>query len=195
MLIGKIARSSSHIDYVCQIYQAGDVADPPPPEAYAFGTFVRITLDEERAIVGLIYDTILMNPDFGALGPRLSPIEELAIFSPDYLNEKATLAGIVAVGTRNADGLLVHGVPLQTARIDAPVKSMGDEAVAAFHSDGSGGVRIGYAPLLIAHASPLARYLLLNIIERLEALYPQAGAQLQVLKANVAWRTTVEPLG
>ena len=37
----------------------------------------------------MIYNTILMNPEFGSLGPRLSPKSELEIFSPDYLNEKA----------------------------------------------------------------------------------------------------------
>ncbi len=195
MLIGKIARSSSHIDYVCQVYQAGDVADPPQPRDHPFGTFVRVAAGGPQAIVGLIYDTILMNPDFGSLGPRLSPAQDLAVFSPDYLNEKVTLAGIVAIGTWDGSGPASHGVPPQAAQIDALVESMGDADVTAFHADGRGGVRIGYAPLLISHGSPLARHLLLNTIERLQALCPAAGPQLQVLKASVAWRTAVEPLG
>lgn len=195
MRIGKIARSSSHIDYVCQVYQPGEVAEAPQPADHAFGTFVRIVTGSPVAIAGLIYNTILMNPDFGSLGPRLSPAQDLAIFSPDYLNEKATLVGIVAIGTVGADGLVHQGVPPLTALIDAPVESMSPEEVCAFHADGAGSVRLGYAPVLIAHGSPLASYLLLNIIDRLQDLCPQASPQLEVLKASVAWRAAVEPLG
>lgn len=196
MRIGKIARSSSHIDYVCQVHQPGEVAEAPQPADHAFGTFVRIAAGPEQGIVGLIYNTMLVNPDFGALGPRLSSAQDLAVFSPDYLNEKVTLVGIVAIGTW-VDGHAVHGVPPQTALIDAAVESLSADEVRAFHTDpqAPGGVRIGYAPLLIAHGSPLARHLLLNILERLEALCPQACPQLRVLKANVAWRAAVEPLG
>ena len=195
MRIGKIARSSNHIDYVCQVYQAGEVAEAPQPADHPFGAFVRLATGPREAIVGLIYNTELVNPEFGSLGPRLSPAQDLAVFSPDYLNEKMTLVGIVAIGTWGADGQARHGVPLQTALIDTPVESMADAEVLAFHADGRGGVRIGYVPLLIAHGSPLARHLLLNVIERLEALCPQARPQLEVLKVSVAWRAAVEPLG
>ncbi len=212
MRIGKIARSSSHIDYVCQVHQAGEVAEAPQPADYAFGTFVRVVAGPGQAIIGLIYNTVLVNPDFGALGPRLSNTQDLAVFSPDYLNEKVTLVGIVAIGAWGPDGLVLHGVPPQTAQIDAVVESLSDEEVRAFHADarvpgtsrsaGSswggpalGGVRIGYAPVLIAHGSPLARHLLLNILERLETLCPEACQPLRVLKGNVAWRAAVEPLG
>lgn len=194
MRIGKIARSSSHIDYVCQVHQPGEVAQAPGPSDHAFGTFVRLATGPEQAIVGLIYDTVLLNPEFGALGPRLSPVQDLAIFTPDYLNERVTLVGIVAIGTVGPERVATHGVPPETAPIDAPVERMADEEVRAFHADGAGGVRLGYAPLLIAHGSPLARHLLLIVIDRLEGLFPQALPHLQVLKANLAWRAAVEPL-
>lgn len=195
MRIGKIARSSSHIDYVCQVYQPGEVSSVPLPADHAFGTFVRVAAGPGEAIVGLIYNTELLNPEFGSLGPRLSPAQDLAVFSPDYLAEKVTLVGILAIGTVDDGGRVYHGVPPYTAQIDALVERMGDEEVLAFHADGTGGVRLGYAPLLIAHGSPLARHLLLNIIERLETLCPQAGPALRVLKASVAWRAAVDPLG
>ena len=195
MLIGKIVRSSSHVDYVCQVYQAGEVAEPPQPGDHAFGTFVRIGPGATQAIIGLVYNTVLMNPDFGTLGPRLSPVPDLEVFSPDYLNEKVTLVGIIAIGTWGGTGLASHGVPPESAQIDALVERLGDEEVAAFHAGAQGNPRVGYAPLLVAHGSPLVRHLLLNVVECLEGLYPQAHAQLQVLKVNVAWRATVEPLG
>src|SRR5688500_5582245 len=96
--IGKIVGSRSHVDYVCQVYGPGESAEPPPPSAYAFGAFVRIELADAHWLAGVVYDTQLVNPAFGTLGPRLSPREDLAVFSPDYLNECATLVGVLAIG-------------------------------------------------------------------------------------------------
>ena len=75
--IGKIVKSNSHIDYVCQVFGQGETLHPPAPSAYGFGSFVAVELETPgasgRALVGLVYNTLLMNPEFGALGPRLSP--------------------------------------------------------------------------------------------------------------------------
>ena len=91
MPIGKLIKSDAHTDYVCQVYGPGEVETPLTRGDYAFGTFVRIALSDDRCPVGLIYDAVPFNPDFGRLGPRLSPEPELTVFSPDYLNEKAIL--------------------------------------------------------------------------------------------------------
>ncbi len=81
MVIGKIVKSYSHINYVCQIYGPLEVEMPPHPADYAFGRFVRVAvrarlLDESCVrqdtnlsrqdepccyTVGVIYDTILLN--------------------------------------------------------------------------------------------------------------------------------------
>src|SRR6266705_1291286 len=42
VLIGKIVKSYSHINYVCQIYGPFEVEVPPNPSDYAFGQFVRV---------------------------------------------------------------------------------------------------------------------------------------------------------
>ena len=194
--LGKLIKSNAHTDYVCQIYGPGEVETPPTPADYAFGTFVRIPLDVEHGyLIGVIYDTILLNPDFGNLGPRLSPAPDLAVFSPDYLAEKVTLVGITAVGTLSAKGVPTHGVPPLAAQIDTQVERMDEAAVCAFHQTSAGGVRLGYVPLLLALESPLARHLLLNIIEHVQVLLPEHTAQLTVLRAELAWQTTITPLG
>src|SRR5205807_4401333 len=92
MYIGKIVKSDSHINYVCQIYGPREVEVEPDPSDYAFGRFVRVAVrsgpsDDPNTqldlalgksqepityAVGVIYDTILLNPAFGSLGPRLS---------------------------------------------------------------------------------------------------------------------------
>src|SRR2546423_15053484 len=87
MFIGKIVKSDSHINYVCQIYGPREVEVQPAPADYAFGRFVRVAVrsgqveDPDMALdralgirndpityaVGVIYDTILVNPAFGSL--------------------------------------------------------------------------------------------------------------------------------
>ena len=199
MPIGKLVKSNTHIDYVCQVYGPGEVETPPVPADYAFGTFVRIPLEGATGdLIGVIYDTVLLNPDFGNLGPRLSPAPDLAVFSPDYLAEKVALVGVTAIGTLGPDGAATHGVPSLSAQIDALVERMDDETIRTFHHPAGGnpaGVHLGYAPLLLALGSPLARHLLLRVVDRLIALFPGQVAHLSVLRGELAWQTVIGPVG
>jgi hypothetical protein len=197
-VIGKLVRSNSHTDYICQIYGPGETEATPLPVEHAFDTFVRIAVAEAAGhLVGIIYDTVLLNPEFGNLGPRLSPIPDLAVFSPDYLAEKVALVGITAIGMLAPDGTATHGVPPLAAQIDTLVERMDDEAIRRFHrpADGSQVVRIGYAPLLLSLGSPLARHLLLNVVDRLIALFPEQAAHLSVLRGELTWQTVIGPVG
>jgi hypothetical protein len=196
--LGKVARSNSHTDYICQVHGHGEVSSPPSPIVYAFGTFVRIPLGGAAGdMIGIIYDTVLLNPEFGNLGPRLSPSPDLAIFSPDYLAEKVTLVGITAIGTMSPDGAPVHGIPPLAAQIDALVERMDEEAIQRFHcpADGSEVVRIGYAPLLLGLGSPLARHLLLKVVDQLTTLFPEQSTRLSVLQSELAWQAIIDPVG
>jgi len=170
------------------------VETPPAREGYAFGTFVRAELGDDHWLVGIIYDTMLFNPDFGRLGPRLSPEPELAVFSPDYLNEKATLVGIAAVGMMDAACNVVQGVPPLAANTDALVEQMTDDQVRAFHQ-GNPTPQVAYAPLLLAQGSPLVLPLLRAVIARLMALFPDQADLLTVLQDDLAWKAQVGPLG
>ena len=88
MQIAKIVKSNSHIDYVGRVIDELDAANPPKAEDYGFATFVSIYLENNSEIIGVIYNSMLMNPDYANYGPRLSPKPELGTFSPDYLNEQ-----------------------------------------------------------------------------------------------------------
>lgn len=196
--IGKIVRSNAHADYVCQIYGLAEVETLPIPVDHKFGTFVRIPLNTGQGhLVGIVYDTILLNPEFGNLGPRLSPAPDLAVFSPDYLAEKVTLIGITAIGTLTPDGSVTHGVPPLSAQMDAVVECMDDATICQFHRplDGGQGVQVGYAPLLLSLGSPLARHLLLNVVDRLTILFPDQAAHLSVLRGELTWQTVIGPVG
>lgn len=194
--IGKIVKSNSHVDYVCQVYGPGEVASAPPPTAYTFGTFVSIALENDAGrLIGVIYNTLLMNPDFGSLGPRLSPRSDVEIFSPDYLAETATLVGIFALGAVDAAGRVQQGVPALAATVNCPVTRLSDAALVDFHAGSNGRLNLRYAPLILAQNNPLAPPLLIAVIDQLAALFPASCAQLTVMRNNLAWKSIVQPAG
>src|SRR6202048_4096721 len=163
MFIGKIVKSDSHINYVCQIYGPREVEVEPSPADYAFGRFVRVAVRStitdapdtrivERALgksqepvtyaVGVIYDTILLNPAFGSLGPRLSNETQVELFSPDYISEKAVLIYVMVLGMLEQRMVpasqpemlsVMHGVPLLSLELGSEIETMTDEEVRAFH--------------------------------------------------------------
>jgi hypothetical protein len=194
MQLGKIVRSNSHIDYVCQIFNPNDIPTPPINEDYAFGTFVKIHLSSKKHLVGVIYDTVLFNPEFGRIGPRLSPESDLAVFTPDYLNEKVILTGILTVGMLDADNNIFQGVPRLSANTDAIVEKMTDNEIKQFHS-GNPTLRLDYISLLLNHASPLTAQLLQKIINNLIDLFPDQNHLLSVLQNDLAWKVQIAPLG
>jgi hypothetical protein len=233
MFIGKIVKSDSHINYVCQIYGPREVEVEPSPADYAFGRFVRVavrsgmaddpdtTLDFALGIsqepvtyaVGVIYDTILLNPAFGSLGPRLSNETQVELFSPDYISEKAVLTYVMVLGmmelrTPASDSSIVlstmHGVPLLSLELGSEIETMTDEEVRAFHffSDSSAEpgsqapyLHMGYLPHIIAQRNSLLPMVTLRIIDQLERLFPQNLSLLSIVKRNFAWRLKVETTG
>ena len=194
MIIGKIVSSSSHIRYLCQVHGSGEAERLPAPADYGFGTFVGIPQSSGGYLVGIIHDTMLANPEFGSLGPRLSSQEELAVFSPDYLVEKVTLVSIIVLGAMDAGGATTQGVPLLAAQIDAPVRCLTRDETKDFHGS-VGGPSLSYLPLLTATADPLMLHLSQEVISRVTALYPDESPRLNILRSNLAWRSRVEPAG
>ena len=257
--LGKIVKSDSHVRYSCQVYGAGEVPAPPRPEDFAFGRFVRVPLragplgtagvdvaalapvgapsadslaplgETGTWAIGVIYDTILVNPAFGTLGPRLSNDEQVQLFSPDYLSERAVLISILLLGTmalgaggngqpgqngqngqngqaraRATGGYAArHGVPPVAPDLGAVVATLPEAEVRAFHffaDDGFPGgsqpyLHMGYLPHIIAQDHPLLPMAVLQIIERLERLFPANAALLSIMRRNFAWRLKVRTAG
>ena len=156
MYIGKIVSSSSHVAYVCQITNRSEAAEVPKPQDYGFGTFVAVERSDGSHLVGVISDTTLLNPEFGNLGPRLSPRADLSVFSPDLIEECSTLVAVTILGSVTADAVPIQGVPPIAAEIGAPVRRLETHEVVAFHANASG-VGLGYVSLLSSLASPLAQ--------------------------------------
>src|SRR5712691_5577162 len=221
MYIGKIVKSDSHINYVCQIYGPREVEVEPSPADYAFGRFVRVAvrsgLNDDPAklafgmsqepisyAVGVIYDTILLNPAFGSLGPRLSNETQVELFSPDYISEKAVLIYVMVLGmvqqrtiARGKAEILstMHGVPLLSLELGSEIETMTDEEVRAFHffmnpdnPEKGTYLHMGYIPHIIAQRNSLLPMVTLRIIDQLELLFPENLSVLSIVKRNFAWK-------
>jgi len=199
IIIGKVVKSNAHIDYICQVFNPGETDLLPEPTDYTFGTFVAIELENAQGradqLIGVIYNTLLHNPDFGNLGPRLSPRAEIEIFTPDYLSETATLVGIMTLGWRDAEGRYHQGVPALSATVNNFVQRLDEPELQAFHSDENGQPALRYAQILMGQNNPLAPQLLMTIIDRLQTLFPASRRQLVVMRNNLAWKSIVQPAG
>ena len=196
--LGKIVKADSHIHYVCQVYGQHEVKPDrvPQPEHYALGNFVRVHMGEGQGkIIGVVYDTMLLNPDFGNLGPRLSPERELKVFSPDYLNERAVLVRIVAVGYIDVQGGIHQGVPRLAPSADSEVEELTSKRILAFHQTASG-LNLAYLPVLLRQDASLVQDMVGIMLDRLAVLLPpESQVELDVLRDDLHWRTQIRPLG
>lgn len=231
MVIGKIVKSSSHINYSCQISGPLEVEVLPDPADYAFGRFVRVAVrsrlsnvlcigqdadphskDEPYCyMVGVIYDSMLLNPSFGFIGPRLSTETQVELFSPDYLSEQAVLVHVIMLGMMEHHGSsrsplklhIVHGIPSFPLALNSSVEAMTDEDVHRFHLFDDQGhsekqhayLHLGYLPHLLAQQNSLMPLVILRIIDQLEQLFPHHLTLLSILKRNFAWRLKVQTTG
>jgi hypothetical protein len=233
MKIGKIVKSESHINYICHIYGRHEAEIEPTPADFAFGRFVRIAVRSEHVnanddfgemsvfghseepvtyAVGVIYDTILFNPTYGSLGPRLSNEAQVELFSPDFIAEKAIMISIMVLGmieqretALGATEVLstMHGVPLLSLELESVVETMTDEEVRSFHFFGDPEradhaapyLHMGYLPHIITQRNSLLPMVSLRIIDQLERLFPQNLSLLSIVKRNFAWRLKVETTG
>lgn len=190
MKIAQIVSSNSHIDYVARVVDALDTDSPPKAEDYCFGQFVSLK-GEADDVIGVIYDSRLVNPEYGSFGPRLSPRPALGNFSPDYIDEQGILIGILLLGTIDSSGKAMHGVPRQIVPAGNDVTRVEAEDVKRFHSGGDGRVHLHYYSQVVANARQFAIPLLDSIIDQLSANCSEAEVQrLQVLKRSLSWQGT-----
>ena len=191
MKIAKIVSSNSHIDYVGRVIDSLDVDEPPTAEDYGFAQFVRLPTEQED-VVGVIYNSMLVNPEYANFGPRLSPKPELGNFSPDYLNEQGFLIGILLLGTKGANDAILHGVPRRVVPAGQDVYKIDAGAVRKFHADENECLQIHYYSQIVAHAGLFAVPLLESIIEQLSLDCSESDKQrLGVLKQTLAWQRTM----
>lgn len=191
MKIAKIVKSNSHVDYVGRVIDTLDAAAPPTAEDYGFAQFVSLPLGAELDVVGVIFDTELLNPDYGQLGPRLSPPVELSVLSPDVLHEQGVLLRLLLVGWRER-GTPQQGVPRRVLPVGQEVHALPAEEMRAFHQDSAGRVQLHYYSQVVAHTGAFAVPLIEAIIAQLEpACSVEERQRLCVLKKSLIWQRTL----
>jgi len=193
--IGSIIGSNSHVDYVGEVYTETMREDPPEPTEFEFGQFVYILKQvqgQERAFIGIIYDTQLVDPDQGRSGPRLAQPDEQNIFQPSYVDEKQVLTGIALLGHAKVDdGELVepeHSIPRWTLEVDDVVQKLSEEDIIGFH-EVEGEVRLEYYQRIVDVAGGFAEDILSQVLTQLKEERPGEANALDVIQKNLEWQT------
>jgi hypothetical protein len=194
MLIAKITKSNSHVDYFARVLDSLETSINLSPGDFQFGQFVKIKVGDEE-VIGVIYNSQLINPEYGNFGPRLStPAKLNAVFSPDYLNEQGILISILLLGWKSGDESR-QDTPRVVLQINSHVETMSDDEVRAFHyggRDGGGSLQAHYYSHVMTHAGLFAFQLLSAIADQLERLVDDRDrARLDVLRKTLSWRQTI----
>ena len=190
MKIAKIVSSNSHIDYVARVIDELDVNLPPKAGDFGFAQWVSIQMDD-GSVVGVVYDSKLVNPEYANYGPRLSPKPSLANFTPDYLNEQGILLGILLLGSFDKNGDVRHEIPRRVVPAGQDVHKIDETVVKKFHTDLDGSVRLHYYSQVIAHAGLFAVPLMEAIITQVSVdLLEPERQRLAVLMQNLEWQRT-----
>ncbi len=194
MKIASIVKSNSHVDYVGRIVDSLDTIAPPKTSDYGFAQFVGLSVGQLE-IVGVIYNTLLANPEYGNLGPRLSPPADLSVLSPDYLNEQGVLVGILLLGWEGEEGIGHHGVPREVVPVGCAVHALSSAEMLKFHRAADEALQLHYYSQVMTHAGAFAVSLLEAIIDQLNPhCAPQEKQRLCVLKKSLAWQRTMGAL-
>lgn len=191
MNIARIVSSNSHIDYVARIDDASESGDAlPRPNDYCFGQFVSLKGDEEE-VIGVIYDSRLINPEYGSFAPRSGARGELARHEADFTREQGILVGILLLGTIGESGEAFHGVPPRIVRVGQLVSTIDTARVNQFHTDADGRIQLHYYPQVVANARQFAIPLLGSIIDLLcKSASDIEKQRLLVLKQSLQWQGT-----
>lgn len=200
--IGCIVNSNSHMDYTVEIFKEHDRERPPRSEECGFGqpVFIRKTIDgTEFVIMAVIYDTRLVDPDQGRSGPRLAQTDQHQ-FTPGYVEEKTTLAGVALLGTAEvtSDGSIAnpdHTMPEWTLEVDDQVLHCPPEMTAAFHTVSEDNLQLAYIDRLLNVAGPLGAEVTLGLVDRLRVAIQGDGVNhrvLDVIERNVKWQARTD---
>ena len=190
MKIARTVSSNSHIDYVARILDRDeDDLEAPDPSNYGFGQFVSLEGDGE-SVIGVIYDSRLVNPEYGSFAPRSGPRAELARQNADHVREQGILIGILLLGTIDASGRKFQGVPPRIVPVGRDVKTLDTEAVVEFHTE-DGNLHLHYYPQVVSNARQFAIPLLGSIIDHLMKHASEGDQQrLRVLRQSLQWQGT-----
>jgi hypothetical protein len=190
--LGKVVKSNSHCDYIVQLDDAMDVPNPPLPDDYGFGSFVKLETVERHWAVGLVYNSQLFNPAYLNTGPRLAS-EPDPFFTPDLIRETRTLLWTVLIGTfeeQSSYGL--QGIPTIVVPANTPVYCLSESEIYAFHQNAEGQAQFCYYPHLMHTTGRFASELLEQVLNQVIPLFENHDRRaLEVLRKELSWKHTL----
>ncbi len=202
-VLGKVVKSNSHCDYVVQLDDDMSTSSPPQPGEFGFGSFVKLANGDRPPIIGIIYNSQLVNPTFLNNGPRLSS-EPDPVFAPDLIHETRTLLGVVLIGTLEQTSQQsskqpygVQSIPRDVVPVNAAVSCMSDAEIHRFHLDESGKPQFRYYSLLLRYGGSFAAHLTEQVLQELidfQVFQPQDQRALEMLCRELTWRNTMGTL-
>ncbi|WP_448560855.1 hypothetical protein [Trichothermofontia sp.] len=197
MRLGKVVKSNSHCDYLVEVDDSFGVADPPQPEDYGFGSFVKFEdLAGRHWAVGIVYNSQLFNPLFLNMGPRLSS-EPDPLFTPDLIQETRTLLGVVLIGalvTQAPQPYGQQGIPRVVVPVNTPVFRMTAAEIHQFHRNQDQQPQFCYYSLLLRYGGSFAYHLTQQVLNDLADRQFFQGVEqraLEILCKELAWRNTM----
>lgn len=201
LTLGTVVQSRSQMDYIVEIYRERERETPPEKQDYEFGQPVYSTATvrgDEYAVIGVVYDSRLVDPDQGRDGPRLSnPDQEM--FVPGYVDEKQTLLGVAFLGyarltpSNSTEGQNFAEVRQEMPRwaldIDDSVSKLSNEGFRQFHFPDDT-LRVQYYDRLVATADRFGAEVTLSLLDRLRDETPADENMLDVIEQKVRWETS-----
>jgi hypothetical protein len=193
MKIARVVKSNSHVDYVGRVLDRLDSAEPPAPEHYRFGQFVAIPFEDEQ-VVGIIYNSQIINPEYDRLGPRLSSSADMnAVFSPDLVNEQGVLIGLLLLGWIDTEAVAHQRLQRAVVPVNSEIHTMSDQQVALFHTGRGERVSLAYYSQVMTHARQFAPQLLLVVLDQLENLFgDRSRSEISVLRRTLNWQLVMQ---
>jgi hypothetical protein len=181
-----------------------DVIDPPRPDDYGFGCFVKFARNDRPPsvtqphpyTVGIIYNSQLFNPLFLNTGPRLSS-EPDPLFTPDLISETRTLLGVVLIGELQFQNTLaygIQGIPKTVVPVNTPVFRMTDQEIYRFHLNLDQKPQFRYHSLLLRYGGSFASHLTEQVLQEVVNLSLFENAEqraLEILCREMTWRNTM----
>jgi len=193
--IGKIIKGESQILYWVQVNAPSESAPEPSPEDCAFGSFVRIPVMKrdpsgqrilDRELIGVIFDTMLIDRDMLRQGPRLTqdPSQVDTLF-PIFFVERIKVVRVLLIG-QIYHAKNIHRFATTTMGLGDPVYKMEESEVSSFHKINNE-FQIGYYSELMSYNENLVKPLMLDILSRLMILFPDDQEFLQLLHNNIEY--------